>query len=99
MFRFICGDTNEAIVTVYVTNYLILEMEENVKEMKVDLKEIKDDGKELKQEVRDLRGEVKHELRGIKNNLQAVAAAEPSMWLKLFHPVMLNYSLAKFLRH
>ena len=98
MFKFIYGDTNDLRVTGYGTNYLLLEMEENVKEMKIDLKEVKDDGKELKQEVRDFRGEVKHELRGIKNNLQAAAVAGPSKWLKLFLHLMLDYSLIKLLR-
>ena len=98
MFRVTYGDTNESIVTVCGTNYLLLEMEENVKEMKIDLKEIKDDGKELNQEVIDFRGEVKHELRGIKDNLQAAAAAGASKWVKLFLPLMLDYSLVKLLR-
>ena len=89
MLRFTYDDTNESTVTVYGKNYLLLEMEENVKEMKVDLKDIKDDGKELTQEVRDFRGEVKHERRGIKDNLQAAAAAaERSKWLKLSLPLM-----------
>ena len=89
MFRFTYGDINESIVTVNGTIYLLLELEQNVKEMKGDLKEIKDDGKELKQEVRDLRGEVNHELKGIKDNLQAVAASEPGKWLRQFLLLML----------
>ena len=94
MFTFTYGNTNDLRVTVYGTNYLLLEMEENVKEVNIDLKEVKDDGKELKQEVRHFRGEVKHELRGIKDNLQAAAAAGPS---KLFLHLVLDYSLKNYL--
>ena len=86
-------------MTVYGTNYLLLEMEENVKEMKIDRKEVKDDSTELKKVVRDLRGEEKNELGGIKGNLQAASSAETSKWLKLFLPLMLKYSLSKLLRH
>ena len=99
MFRFRFGDTVESILTVYGTNYLLLEMEENVKEMKIDRKEVNDDSTELKKVVRDLRGEEKNELGGIKGNLQAAASAETSKWLKLFLPLMIKYSLAKLLRH
>jgi len=79
MFRFRYGYTEESIVTVYGTNYLLLEMEENVKEMTINRKEVKDDSTELKKVVRDLRGEEKNELGRIKGHLQAASSAETSL--------------------